>query len=238
VADKDKHDELVVDKEEEDEGNWAYEEEEGAGEEEYEWEYYDEEEVDEEEKEEDEEEVLPKRKSPASVDENEPWMAEGLANLMPAPPKRKPFMDMSEEEEEEEEDNEEGEEDEDTHGRERRRSKELGYTEWLEANAAALRQNTLDDLLTDEEAEQGEGDNNQEEIPEVTKKVEEEVTADETLVQPPTEKVSKAMRLVDKMKRATGADLKRILFSLKSAFQVIFKAIKAILLILMLTLVC
>lgn len=86
----------------------------------------------------------------------------------------------------------------------------MGYKEWLLESAAHYEEEEEDDHET-------RNDDSGDKICDVEKS--ESATAEEQKDVPAVPE-SKAQKLVDKIKSSEGADLKRLLFSLKTSFQV------------------
>ena len=88
----------------------------------------------------------------------------------------------------------------------------MGYKEWLLESAAHYEEEEEDDHeKTRHEDDSGD------KICDVEKS---EATTAEEQKEAPAVPESKAQKLVDKIKSSEGADLKRLLFSLKTSFQV------------------
>ena len=181
-----------------------------------EWEYYEsgeEEEEgedgegDEEEEEEDEDEpsdelIKIAKKVSDDKDDRAPWIKMSLGNLVPMTPRKyNRLEDLEEEEDYEKSTTEETGVGESQTSIDRERDK--GYREWLEESAYL---NEDPDALLDDDDEEEE-DKSISQSGEVVNEEEEGPV------------VTKAQKLVDKIKVADSADVKRILFSLKSIFQ-------------------
>jgi len=208
------NDKMHEDKEEEaEESEWESEyeeaeeeaEEEVEEEEEGEWEYYYDDDEGEEEVSEALEAVSQRRVTESESDEQKEWIIQGLQQIIPKLPSRlKTFED--------EEDNSDGddavfdekEEDDELKIKQMTEPDQKGYKDWLEEAALDLKENGTANL-------------------EIMSPVSEETPSiEETVIELTEEEKktrSKASKILDKLKNSEGAELKKVLFSLKNFFQ-------------------
>ena len=220
------------DEESEWESEYEYEEEEGAQEEEKkekdgevveaeddedEWEYYDDNEEEEEEEDEGVSEAadaaVQRRTTESESDEKREWIVQGLQQIIPRAPVRQknPHEDSDTDADE---DQDEAYEDvpeepvEELKINQMTEPDQKGYKDWLEEAAVELKENGVSHSFT-----------------EILSPSTEEAhsMAEETVIELTEEQKktrSKAAKIVDKLKTTEGAELKKVLFSLKTFFQV------------------
>ena len=181
-----------------------------------EWEYYDDDEEEEEEEDEGVSEALDaatqRRTTESESDERKEWIVQGLQQIIPRPPVRpkNPHEDCDTDGDE---DQDEAYEDVPEEPAEELKINQMtepdqkGYKDWLEEAALDLKENGVSRSFT-----------------EIMSPASEEAhsIAEETVIELTEEQKktrSKAAKIVDKLKTTEGAELKKVLFSLKTFFQ-------------------
>ena len=189
--------------------------------EEGEWEYYDDDEEDEEE-EEDEEGVsealdaaTPRRMTESEKDDRKEWIIQGLLQIIPRAPVRakEPMDDDTDDEDQEDvyEDARAGEQQEELKINQMVEPESKGYKDWLEEAAGELKENGVAHSLSQIMSPMSDEDKS------LARSLAEETIIELTEEQKKTR--SKAAKIVDKLKSTEGAELKKVLFSLKTFFQ-------------------
>merc|ERR1719500_2762925 len=181
-----------------------------------EWEYYDDDEEEEEDEDEGVSEALDaatqRRTTESESDERKEWIVQGLQQIIPKPPIRpkNPHEDCDTDGDE---DQDEAYEDVPEEPAEELKINQMtepdqkGYKDWLEEAALDLKENGVSRSFT-----------------EIMSPASEEAhsIAEETVIELTEEQKktrSKAAKIVEKLKTTEGAELKKVLFSLKTFFQ-------------------
>ena len=181
-----------------------------------EWEYYDDDEEEEEKEDEGVSEALDaatqRRTTESESDERKEWIVQGLQQIIPRPPIR-PKNPHEDGDTDADEDQDEAYEDVPEEPAEELKINQMtepdqkGYKDWLEEAAVELKENGVSHSFT-----------------EIMSPTSEEAhsMAEETVIELTEEQKktrSKAAKIVDKLKTTEGAELKKVLFSLKTFFQ-------------------
>merc|ERR1719500_1607266 len=181
-----------------------------------EWEYYDDDEEEEEEEDEGVSEALDaatqRRTTESESDERKEWIVQGLQQIIPKPPIR-PKNPHEDGDTDADEDQDEAYEDVPEEPAEELKINQMtepdqkGYKDWLEEAALDLKENGVSRSFT-----------------EIMSPASEEAhsIAEETVIELTEEQKktrSKAAKIVEKLKSTDGAELKKVLFSLKTFFQ-------------------